>query len=178
MCPVCWQNQEKKLHRPCAYEQCPRSRSCDHARNDQQFKALNELSEDKRERLKVKFDIAYFVAIKKLPYTKYPHSQCEPIPSHYLRIAILFHLLDSFSILCKAIVLVLQSCFEHSCTCTSKVCNVYTCTSNTTPHPANCPGMSLTVPNLLLMSPVLHGRCYLALMSWKIWSPTKYLRRN
>ena len=33
-------------------------------------KALNTLSEDERERLKVKFDIAYFVATEKLPYTK------------------------------------------------------------------------------------------------------------
>ena len=35
-------------------------------------KAFNTLSEDEREKLKVKFDIAYFVATEKLPYVKYP----------------------------------------------------------------------------------------------------------
>ena len=35
-------------------------------------KAFNTLSEDERVRLKVKFDIAYFVATEKLPYVKFP----------------------------------------------------------------------------------------------------------
>ena len=35
-------------------------------------KALNRLPDDERERLKRKFDIAYFVASENLPYTKYP----------------------------------------------------------------------------------------------------------
>ena len=38
--------------------------------------------------------------------------------------------------------------------------------------PANCPGMSRTVQDLLLLSPVPHARCYLPWMSQKIWSPT------
>jgi len=42
------------------------------------------------------------------------------------------------------------------------------------PHcnPANCPGMSGTVLDLLLLSPVPHGRGYLLRMSREIWSPT------
>ena len=34
--------------------------------------AFNTLPEDERERLKVKFDIAYFAAMEKLSFTKYP----------------------------------------------------------------------------------------------------------
>ena len=48
-------------------------------------KALNTLSEDERERLKVKFDIAYFVATEKLPYTKYPKI-CELEARHGVKI--------------------------------------------------------------------------------------------
>ena len=35
-------------------------------------KAFNTLSEDEREKLKVKFDIAYFIATEKIAFTKYP----------------------------------------------------------------------------------------------------------
>ena len=34
--------------------------------------AFNTLPEDERERLKVKFDVTYFVAMEKLSFTKYP----------------------------------------------------------------------------------------------------------
>lgn len=48
-------------------------------------KAFNTLSEDERERLKVKFDIAYFVATEKLPYTKYPKI-CELEARHGVQV--------------------------------------------------------------------------------------------
>ena len=48
-------------------------------------KALNTLSEDEIERLKVKFDIAYFVATEKLPYMKYPKI-CELEARHGVKI--------------------------------------------------------------------------------------------
>ena len=73
------------------------SNVCDHAHNDQHkhamslltkkrakssgltavsyapiAKAFNKLPEDERERLTVKFDIAYFMSTEKLPYTHYP----------------------------------------------------------------------------------------------------------
>ena len=48
-------------------------------------KALNTLSEDERKRLKVKFDIEYFVATEKLPYMKYPKI-CELEVCHGVKI--------------------------------------------------------------------------------------------
>ena len=38
--------------------------------------AFNKLPDDEREKLRVKFDIAYFIAIENLPYMKYP-KLCE-----------------------------------------------------------------------------------------------------
>ena len=48
-------------------------------------KAFNKLPEDDRERLKVKFDIAYFVAAEKLPYTKYS-KLCELEARHGVQV--------------------------------------------------------------------------------------------
>ena len=48
-------------------------------------KAFNTLPEDERERLKVKFDIAYFVATEKLAFTKYPKI-CDIEARHGVRV--------------------------------------------------------------------------------------------
>ena len=81
----------------CGADSVRTSNVCDHAHNDQHMhamsllkkqraeasglglasyapiaKAFNTLPEDKRDRLKVKFDIAYFIATEKLAFTKYP----------------------------------------------------------------------------------------------------------
>jgi len=47
--------------------------------------AFNKLSDDEREKLRVKFDIAYFVAIENLPFTKYP-KVCELEGRHGVRV--------------------------------------------------------------------------------------------
>ena len=47
--------------------------------------AFNKLSDVEREQLRVKFDIAYFVAIENLPYTKYPKI-CELEMRHGVRV--------------------------------------------------------------------------------------------
>jgi len=63
----------------------------------------------------------------------------------------------------------LKMCFLNKCVLPSwqtKIDTTHECI------PANCPGMSGTVPDLLLLSPVPHASCYLPWMSQKIWSPT------
>ncbi len=47
--------------------------------------AFTKLSDDEREKLRVKFDIAYFVATENLPYTKYPKI-CELEARHGVRV--------------------------------------------------------------------------------------------
>ena len=47
--------------------------------------AFNKLSDDEREKLRVKFDIAYFIATENLPYTKYP-KLCELETRHGVRV--------------------------------------------------------------------------------------------
>ena len=86
------------------------SNVCDHAHNDQHThamsllkkqraeasglglasyapiaKAFNTLPEDERDRLKVKFDIAYFIATEKLAFTKYPKI-CDLEARHGVRV--------------------------------------------------------------------------------------------
>ena len=48
-------------------------------------KAFNTLPEDERDRLKVKFDIAYFIATEKLAFTKYPKI-CDLEARHGVRV--------------------------------------------------------------------------------------------
>ena len=48
-------------------------------------KAFNTLSEDERERLKVKFDIAYFIATENIAFTKYPKI-CDLEARHGVRL--------------------------------------------------------------------------------------------
>ena len=48
-------------------------------------KAFNKLPEDERERLKVKFDIVYFVGTEKLPFTSYPKI-CELETRHGVQV--------------------------------------------------------------------------------------------
>ena len=48
-------------------------------------KAFNTLPEDERDRLKVKFDIAYFIATEKLAFTKYP-KMCNLEARHGVRV--------------------------------------------------------------------------------------------
>ncbi len=52
-------------------------------------RASNKLPDDERETLRVKFDIAYFVAIKNLPYTKYPKI-CELENRHAVCVGALY----------------------------------------------------------------------------------------
>ena len=52
-------------------------------------KAFNTLPEDEREGLKVKFDIAYFIATEKIAFTKYP-KLCDLEALHGVRVGITY----------------------------------------------------------------------------------------